>query len=78
MKAFFQELRLFHGKNFYNQTDKLNQVMELFETLNISKLDVKRMYRFLDKNVKAVSGGALNEMEDNDDEADDSGLYEEL
>jgi hypothetical protein len=77
MKAFFQELRLFHGKNFYNQTDKLNQVMELFETLNISKLDVKRMYRFLDKNVKMVGGGASNDIEENDDEVDDSILYED-
>jgi hypothetical protein len=52
MKAFFQELRLLYGNTFYNQTDKLNQVMELFQNLNITKLDVKRMYRYLDKNVK--------------------------
>lgn len=70
MKTFFQELRLFNGKTFYNQTDKLNQVMEMFETLNISKLDVKRMYRFLDKNVKVVGGG-VNEMDDNGEDLED-------
>ena len=70
MKTFFQELRLFNGKTFYNQTDKLNQVMEMFETLNISKLDVKRMYRFLDKNVKMVSGGA-NDIDENEDDMEE-------
>ena len=71
MKTFFQELRLFNGKTFYNQTDKLNQVMEMFETLNISKLDVKRMYRFLDKNVKMVGAGA-NELDENEDDLEDT------
>jgi len=50
--SFFQELRTFHGKNFQSQTDVLNQVEHLFENHNISKLDIKRMYRYLDKNVK--------------------------
>jgi hypothetical protein len=50
--AFFQELRLFYGKDFYNNVEKLNQVSVLFENTNISKLDIKRMYRYLDKNVK--------------------------
>jgi DNA replication protein DnaC len=67
MKAFFKELRLLYGKSFYNQTDKLNQVMEMFETLNISKLDVKRIYRFLDKNVKFTEP-SLNDVDDEDDE----------
>ena len=50
--SFFQELRTFYGKNFQSQTDVLNQVEGLFENHNISKLDIKRMYRYLDKNVK--------------------------
>jgi hypothetical protein len=50
--AFFQELRTFYGKNFQSQTDVLNQVERLFENHNITKLDIKRMYRYLDKNVK--------------------------
>jgi hypothetical protein len=50
--SFFQELRTFYGKNFQSQADVLNQVEGLFENHNISKLDIKRMYRYLDKNVK--------------------------
>jgi len=69
MKAFFKELRLIHGKTFYNQTDKLNKVMEMFETLNISKLDVKRIYRFLDKNVKFTES-VLNDIDDEEDDTD--------
>ena len=50
--SFFQELRMFYGKNFQSQADILNQVEGLFENHNVSKLDIKRMYRYLDKNVK--------------------------
>ena len=50
--SFFQELRMFYGTNFQSQADILNQVEKLFENDNISKLDIKRMYRYLDKNVK--------------------------
>jgi hypothetical protein len=50
--AFFQELRLFYGNDFYNQIDKINMIEYLFEDYSINKLDIKRMYRYLDKNVK--------------------------
>jgi arsenate reductase-like glutaredoxin family protein len=50
--AFFQELRLFYGNDFYNQIDKINTIEYLFEDYSINKLDIKRMYRYLDKNVK--------------------------
>ena len=50
--SFFQELRLFHGKDFLSQTEKLNTVEKIFENYNIDKLDIKRIYRYLDKNVK--------------------------
>ena len=50
--SFFQELRLFHGKDFLSQTEKLNTVERIFENYNIDKLDIKRIYRYLDKNVK--------------------------
>jgi len=50
--AFFQELRTFYGTNFQSQIDVLNKVEQLFENHDISKLDIKRMYRYLDKNVK--------------------------
>lgn len=45
--SFFQELRLIHGEDFYNKTN-----CKLFEDYDINKLDIKRIYRYLDKNVK--------------------------
>jgi hypothetical protein len=53
--AFFQELRMFFGTDFQNQTDIMNQVESLFENHDIRKLDIKRMYRYLDRNVKKVA-----------------------
>ena len=50
--AFFHELRLFYGKDFLSNADKMSQVEKLFENYEIDKLDIKRMYRYLDKNVK--------------------------
>ena len=59
--SMFQELRLFCGGDFCNQIDKLNEVEKIFETYDITKLDIKRMYRYLDKNVKKEIGGALDD-----------------
>jgi hypothetical protein len=39
-------------KDFLSQTEKLNTVEKIFENYNIDKLDIKRIYRYLDKNVK--------------------------
>ena len=50
--AFFQELRLFYGNDFYNDSEKMLEVEKIFENYDINKLDIKRMYRYLDKNVK--------------------------
>lgn len=50
--AFFQELRLFFSKDFYHFPEVLNKVEKMFENYNINKLDIKRLYRYLDKNVK--------------------------
>jgi hypothetical protein len=50
--SFFQELRLFYGKDFLLQLDKMNTLEKMFENYNIDKLDIKRIYRYLDKNVK--------------------------
>lgn len=52
MLAMFQELRIFKGKDFYEKNDVLNAVEKMFQDTNITKLDIKRVYRFLDKNVK--------------------------
>jgi DNA polymerase III delta prime subunit len=61
--SFFQELRLFFGKEFYNNQECLLHVCNLFENNNISKLDLKRIYRYLDKNVKR-DAVVINEDED--------------
>lgn len=51
--SFFQELRIFYGGNsFLNRVDLLNDAEKLFEDGKITKLDIKRVYRYLDKNVK--------------------------
>jgi len=52
--SFFQELRTFYGNDFQSHTDVLNQVECLFMNHNVTKLDIKRIYRYLDKNVKKI------------------------
>ena len=49
MIAFFQELRLYMEHEIENNPEILE---EIFENCNVNKLDIKRIYRFLDKNVK--------------------------
>lgn len=53
--SFFQELRLYYDEDVSNNQDILMELEELFENYNISKLDIKRMYRYLDKNIKKDS-----------------------
>jgi DNA polymerase III delta prime subunit len=50
--ALFHELQLYYGKEFYNNSERLGHIEKLFENYSISKLDIKRMYRYLEKNVK--------------------------
>ena len=61
MIAFFQELRLYVEDEIENNPEILE---ELFENYNINKLDIKRIYRFLDKNVKKES--IIEDLSDND------------
>jgi replication factor C subunit 1 len=63
--AFFQELRLFFGKTTW--MDKMGEIEKIFENTNIDKLDIKRIYRYLDKNVK---NAVVSIYEDSDDEDD--------
>ena len=53
--AFFQELRFFFGADFQNNVESMAQVCKLFENNNIGKLDIKRMYRYLDNNSKKTA-----------------------
>lgn len=69
--AFFQELRLYYGKDFYNEPELLCKVEQLFENYNVSKLDIKRMYRYLDKNVKKDTGVVDDEEENEYDYEED-------
>uniref|UniRef100_A0A6C0DMX8 AAA+ ATPase domain-containing protein n=1 Tax=viral metagenome TaxID=1070528 RepID=A0A6C0DMX8_9ZZZZ len=48
----FQELKFLKGGDFCNNIEQLNEVEKIFEDYNISKLDIKRIYRYLDKNIK--------------------------
>jgi hypothetical protein len=66
LTTMFQELRLYKGGDFCNQTDQLNDVEKMLENYNITKLDIKRMYRYLDKNVK--KDAAVDDIDDDDDD----------
>ena len=50
--AMFQELRLRNETDFNNKSDELTEIEKMFENYNITKLDIKRIYRYLDKNIK--------------------------
>ncbi len=53
--SFFHEMRIFYADKHYdviNDVNVLNTIEKLFETYEINKLDIKRMYRYLDRNVK--------------------------
>jgi hypothetical protein len=65
--SFFQEMRLYYGEDFINQIDKMSELLKFFENYAISKLDIKRVYRYLDKNVKKE----LQLMTEEDDDLED-------
>jgi hypothetical protein len=65
LTTMFQELRLYKGCDFSNQTDKLIEVEKMLENYNITRLDIKRMYRYLDKNVKKDT--AVDEIDDDEE-----------
>ena len=53
--SFFHEMRLIHGDDFLSRPDFAAHIDGILENLNINKLDMKRIYRYLDKNVKKDS-----------------------
>jgi hypothetical protein len=73
--AFFQELRIYYGgSGFLNRVDLLNDAERIFDDTKISKLDIKRIYRYLDKNVKKETSASKKQAcgeEDDDIEIDD-------
>jgi DNA polymerase III delta prime subunit len=48
LMSFFQELRLF----FNDLSENNSEIEKIFENTNIDKLDIKRIYRYLDKSSK--------------------------
>ncbi len=70
--SFFQELRMIHGVDFYAQNHRLAMVEQQFENTGIDKLDIKRIYRYLDKNVKREHSLLDDDLEDDyvDEEGD--------
>lgn len=50
--SFFQELRLIHGDRFFQNNETLRFLEHQFQKEELDVLDIKRMYRFLDKNAK--------------------------
>jgi hypothetical protein len=56
MISFFQELRIILSKSdktdFLLDSENANYIENMFEGYDISKLDIKRIYRYLDKNIK--------------------------
>jgi hypothetical protein len=42
-------------------TPTLNNLDNLFEPYEVTKLDIKRMYRYLDKNVKKIEAEDLED-----------------
>ena len=63
--SMFQELRLRNGGDFSNKTETLIEIEKMFENYAITKLDIRRIYRYLDKNIKK---DAVVEDEDEDDD----------
>ena len=55
--AFFQEMRLFY-ENYYNDCinniQTINSIEKMFDTYEINKLDIRRIYRYLDKYMEKV------------------------
>lgn len=67
MMVLFQELRMFYGDNFLLKNEKINDAEKIFSDTKITKLDIKRIYRYLDKNVKKDNVC----IEESDDELND-------
>jgi hypothetical protein len=53
--TFFQEMRIYYlekNPDFLNDIAMMNSIEAIFENYEINKLDIKRIYRYLDRNVK--------------------------
>ena len=66
--AYFQEFRSHYGlqnnDEFINNINIMNALEKMFETYEITKLDIKRIYRYIDRNVKKVDIKEIDDLED--------------
>ena len=66
--AYFQEFRSHYGlqnnDEFVNNINIMNSLEKMFETYEITKLDIKRIYRYIDRNVKKVDIKEIDDLED--------------
>jgi DNA polymerase III delta prime subunit len=62
--SMFHELRIYNGEDFCDKLPRLNEYEGLFVNNNINKLDIKRAYRYLDKNLKKDVLNATDEYAD--------------
>lgn len=68
--AFFKEVRAKQDAKFLTNTDVFAQFVRSVEPFGVSRLDVRRIYRYMDKNVVATDSGTESEYGDGDTEKD--------
>ena len=66
LMTFFQEMRIFYMEknlDFMNDIATMNSIEAIFESYEINKLDIKRIYRYLDRNVKKTDTKEVDELD---------------
>ena len=66
LMTFFQEMRIFYTEknpDFMNDVATMNSIEAIFENYEINKLDIKRIYRYLDRNVKKTDTKDVDELD---------------
>lgn len=69
LMTFFQEMRIFYTEknpDFMNDVATMNSIEAIFESYEINKLDIKRIYRYLDRNVKKTDIKEVDELDSDD------------
>jgi hypothetical protein len=69
LMTFFQEMRIYYlekNADFMNDVATMNSIEAIFESYEINKLDIKRIYRYLDRNVKKTDIKEVDELESDD------------
>ena len=69
LMTFFQEMRIYYmekNPDFMNDVATMNSIEAIFESYEINKLDIKRIYRYLDRNVKKTDTKEVDELDSED------------